>query len=745
LKGLFKLISFMVLLLSFSGAQANLLTTHDLSVHETKAELEIIRLQVLNNTLDYRGLHQAQKKLQALQKKAIRCINKNETSFTEIKLLLDQSKASGILSSDNQNLKFLEKEKQLLLKQIAGCGVIEYKTRNLEKKVNAAMSQVNSNQMLFKKLPVWKHETIPSFFGFAVEVGTLYQVSGIEKLKQHSFIAALIIIILISLIIAYGLYIMFTYLLRKASFSKRILALLKRYLPLLTTLLSLNLFLDWTFQTTIPKPLLVLLVQLLLIFTVIYTFIRINLIALTHKKRWFTERLRRLVIYSITLLLFIVSIGSFASEATKEHILPYTFLNIHPLFYLGVLCLSFLWVIGVGLYIATQRHLYSPAFYWTIKTIAACCFLIIFTASWFDYDYFAIFFIHNLILTTFVLLMVWQGSYLLGKIYHTLHDISHPISKKIHTLLGGSKKKNLIEFFILRVLLTAGLIFRALLFLSLRWGMPRYYIDILITYLTEGFNVLGVSIHVVKTLRGLFVFCVIVMLGRLIGATVARSHSFAHRENAQNTIVTLINYVAFILGMFVLFVVAGGSLGGLALIAGALSVGIGFGLKGIAADLISGLILLLSKSIRPGDHIVIDQTEGFVQKIRILSTEVKTLSKSNVMIPNALFLGTSVTNYTYKDKLSRVTCQVMLKDINDLERARNILIEVALQHADVIKKDKNKPEVLIELKPARATLDVLLTLWCVIKDVDERYRVSSDINFDVLQAFKAAKIELKIA
>ena len=522
------------------------------------------------------------------------------------------------------------------------------------------------------------------------------------------------------------------------------LTLLKRYLPLLTTFFTLNVFLEWTFQSTIPKPLLVLVVQLLLIYTGIYTFIRINLVALTYKKKWFSIPLKRHIVWSVTLLLTIVSIGSFASEVTKEHILPYTFLTIHPLSYLIVLCLSFAWVSGAGFYLAATRKLYSSPFLWAMKAIILCCFLVIFTAAWFDYYYFAIFFIHNLILTTFVILMVWQGSLLLGKTYHTLHDTSHPISKKIHAKLGGSAKKNLIEFFILRMLLNISLVYHSLVFLSLRWGLPRYYLDILRTYLTDGFHVFGVPIHVVKTLRGLFVFCIIIMLGRLIGAAVARSHSFAHRENAQNTIVTLINYVTFTLGIFTLFVIAGGNLSGLALIAGALSVGIGFGLKGIAADLVSGLILLLSKSIRPGDHIVIDKTEGFVQKIRILTTEVKTLSKSNVMIPNAYFLSTSVTNYTYKDKLSRVTCQVMLNDINDLERARHVLLATALQNPEVIKKGNNKPEVLIELKPARATLDVLLTLWCVIKDVDERYRVSSDINFDVLQALKAAKIPLKM-
>lgn len=745
LKGFSKIISFIVLFLSFSAVQANPLISHDFSIPEAKVELETIRLDVVNHALDYRALHQAQKKLKALQDKAILCINKNEASFNEIKQLLEQSQSSGMLSSNDKNLTFLEKEQQLLLKKIAGCGVIEYKTRHLEKKVNTAMSQVSSNQTLFKKPSFSTHKTIASFFNFIIGDGRLYQTSGLETLKQPPLIAALMMILLISFMVAYGLYIMMSHVLRKASVSKRILTLLKRYIPLLTTLFSLNLFLDWTLENIIPKPLLVLLIQLLLIFTVIYIFIRINLIALTYKQKWFTETLKRHVLCSITLLLYIVTLGTLASEATKEHILPYTFLSIHPLVYLGVLGLSFLWVIGVGLYIAAQRQPYSPIFYWIIKAIIACCFLITAATAWFGYDYFAIFFIHNLILTTFVILIVWQGSYLLGKIYHTLHDISHPISKKIHTLLGGSKKKNLIEFFILRALLNISLVFNALIFLSQRWGMPQYYIDILMTYLKDGFNILGIPIHIIPTLRGFFVFCIIVILGRLIGAIVARSQSFAHRENAQNTIVTLINYAAFTLGIFVLFVVAGGSLSGLALIAGALSVGIGFGLKGIAADLVSGLILLLSKSIRPGDHIVINQTEGFVQKIRILTTEVKTLSKSNVMIPNALFLGTSITNYTYKDKLSRVICQVMLKDINDLERARQVLTDVALQHVDVIKKGKNKPEVLIELKPERATLDVLLTLWCVIKDVDERFRVSSDINFAVLQALKVANIELKIA
>jgi len=87
---------------------------------------------------------------------------------------------------------------------------------------------------------------------------------------------------------------------------------------------------------------------------------------------------------------------------------------------------------------------------------------------------------------------------------------------------------------------------------------------------------------------------------------------------------------------------------------------------------------------------------------------------------------------------------VMLERTQDVAKVKKIMLDVASMHPDVEQAEKVKPEVIVDLRTERNVLQIVLTLWCVIKDVDERFRINSDINAKILKALEKAKIPLKL-
>ena len=182
------------------------------------------------------------------------------------------------------------------------------------------------------------------------------------------------------------------------------------------------------------------------------------------------------------------------------------------------------------------------------------------------------------------------------------------------------------------------------------------------------------------------------------------------------------------------------SLSNLALIAGALSVGIGFGLQAIVSNFVAGLILLVERPIKVGDWIVIGEFEGVVKRISVRATEVQTFQYASVIIPNSELISKAVKNWTYKDKFGRIDIPVGVAYECDTDRVREILVACARAEPRV----SPQPPPRVELR-AFATGYLALELRCFVSEVNSYISIATDLRLAILKAFREAGIEMPTA
>ena len=175
----------------------------------------------------------------------------------------------------------------------------------------------------------------------------------------------------------------------------------------------------------------------------------------------------------------------------------------------------------------------------------------------------------------------------------------------------------------------------------------------------------------------------------------------------------------------------------LAIIAGALSVGIGFGLQSIFNNFVSGLILLVERPIKIGDYIEVGGQEGTVKKISVRSTEIETIHRQSVILPNATLITDPVVNWMHLDKSCRLDLPIGVDYGTDVELLRSTLLGVAEKHRGVL---KSPPPVVHFAGFGDSSLDFELRVF--LRDVRERIKSSSELRFAILGALREAGISI---
>ena len=211
-------------------------------------------------------------------------------------------------------------------------------------------------------------------------------------------------------------------------------------------------------------------------------------------------------------------------------------------------------------------------------------------------------------------------------------------------------------------------------------------------------------------------------------------------RGVRNSIRTGIGYFGALLAIVTGFGTLGLSLSNLALIAGALSVGIGFGLQAIVSNFVAGLILLVERPIKVGDWIVIGEFEGVVKRISVRATEIQTFQFASVIIPNSELISKAVKNWTYKDKVGRIDIAVGVPYDCDLDRVRDILAACARSAPHVCANPPPRVEVR-----AFAPGQIALEVRCFVSEVNTYTIAATDLRLAILKTLREAGIELPAA
>ncbi|MEM9147178.1 MAG: DUF3772 domain-containing protein [Pseudomonadota bacterium] len=275
--------------------------------------------------------------------------------------------------------------------------------------------------------------------------------------------------------------------------------------------------------------------------------------------------------------------------------------------------------------------------------------------------------------------------------------------------------------------------------LALIWGVAPSDLEVAWRRLLEGFKLGEVVISPIDFL----LFLLVVVVGFLLTGRFKRL--LRHRvlpltgldTGGRDAIAAGAGYLGLVVTVLVAISATGVDLSNLAIVAGALSVGIGFGLQNIVNNFVSGIILLIERPIKAGDWIELPSGMGYVKTINVRSTEVETFDRASLFVPNSQLISENVINWTHSNLNGRVIVKVGVDYSSDPRKVERILQEIARGHPLMLRRPA--PYVLFRGFGADS-LD--FEIRGVLRDVNWMLNVQSDINFEIARRFKEEGISI---
>ncbi|MFN0217914.1 MAG: DUF3772 domain-containing protein [Hyphomicrobium sp.] len=278
--------------------------------------------------------------------------------------------------------------------------------------------------------------------------------------------------------------------------------------------------------------------------------------------------------------------------------------------------------------------------------------------------------------------------------------------------------------------------------LLLQWGYSGADIRDWFTSLLFGFEIGQFKISLVRILLGVLLFMAMLFATRVIQRRLRENVLIQPKMDPgiANSIDTVVGYAGAAVAAVVAISYAGFDITNLAIVAGALSVGIGFGLQSIVNNFVSGLILLIERPIKVGDWVVVGGEQGNVKRISVRSTEIETFDRASLIVPNSELITGRVLNWTHRNALGRVVLKFSAGPNADPRRVLEVLSSCAERHPEILREPA--PLAVFEGYTSTSTD---YSLRVLLPNIHRGLKVQSDLRIAVFDALRAARIEVPSA
>jgi len=271
------------------------------------------------------------------------------------------------------------------------------------------------------------------------------------------------------------------------------------------------------------------------------------------------------------------------------------------------------------------------------------------------------------------------------------------------------------------------------------WGASTDLLLQSLKKLLTGFKIGGINISLVSIALGIISFFLSLAIFKALRTKFYNQvlNKMNIDDGIRHSLSSGLGFISVVLAVIIAIIMMGGNLTSLAIIASALSVGIGFGLQDIINNFVSGIIILFERPFKVGDWVLVNGEEGKIKQINIRSTEVETFKKASIIIPNATLISNSVTNLTHENNWARHAIKVGVAYGSDVELVKEILLECAKSHKLVLKNPA--PYVLFQ-DFGSSSLD--FELRCYTNDIWDGWIIPSDLRFAINKRFIEEGIEI---
>ncbi|RDH80742.1 MAG: hypothetical protein DIZ80_17090 [endosymbiont of Galathealinum brachiosum] len=678
------------------------------------------------------------------------CIAEKEEVHKALKQSIDElgEKHKGEDSNVTSVRKHLVKDQNNIEKEIAECNVnlllVQDVDIMLDKAINSNLERTYFSKQ--KNIVSLVNEFVNNPAGlFSDSSGFIVEDSGIQEIKLTEWgagLALLSVILLFSMKIRKSLIKYSETSIWNDDMDNLLLhsfiTISARYVPFILISLSSYLFL---YYITFDIEYTLFITQISLALTLYFLFVLVTNLFLSpvaparpilenmgDMLSKISNRLR--VLFLIALVGYLAFYTVFSNSMTETNLLLLRY--VFSLF----LVINLVWTIRV---LIDPRKL--PKLSWVSRIVN---FVLILTliSEWLGYINFS-FAIRGGVIVTFILLILFSGvTKVFQLVFNSLDQGSNKLSSRIRNKIGV-EGDNVIPGLIWIRLTVSVVLWGAFFLLMVNiWDFNGGFLTQLKNYIVNGFELGDYRIVPVKILWAIVIFSALLVVSGWIKCQLEKNwlQMFNIDSGARDAVATIAGYLMFLTAFLIGLSAAGFDFGNIAIVAGALSVGIGFGLQNIVNNFVSGLILLFERPIRKGDWVEVGATEGYVKNIQIRSTLIRTFDNSDVIVPNSELISNQVTNWMLSSKKGRAIIPVGVAYGSDIEQVREILLKIAQDNEKLIHGNiRWAPKVLFRTFGA-SSLDFELRVF--LKEVSGRLGVISDLNFAIDKAFKEANIEI---